>query len=289
MHFKHITVAGLNVFYREAGNPSAPKLVLLHGFPASSHQYRNLLPALAGRFHVIAPDYPGFGNSDMPDPEKFAYTFDRTSEIIETFLAQVGFTRFGLYVQDYGGPVGFRIVNRRPEWLEWLIIQNANAYEVGFTSAWDGLRNYWKRRAPDTEKPLEQFLEPATIEQIYLHGQSKPELISPDNWNMDSYFLARPNARRVQLDLFYDYRTNVERYPEWQTFLKTRQPKTIIFWGQDDLFFTREGGESYLKDLPHAEMHRLQSGHFAVEDRLPYIVEQTIAFYDRELEQRHAA
>lgn len=280
MRFANIEVDGLNIFYREAGKPGAPKLVLLHGFPASSHQYRNLLPALAERFHVVAPDYPGFGNSAMPDPTTFSYTFDRTSEIIESFLAKVGFTRFGLYVQDYGGPVGFRIVGRRPEWLEWLIIQNTNAYEVGFTKVWDGLRGaYWKHRSPETEQPLEAFLQPETVKEIYLHGHPQPELISPDNWNMDLHYLERPKARQVQLDFFYDYRTNVELYPAWQAFLRQRQPRTIIFWGQNDIFFTREGGEAFLQDLPGAELHRLDSGHFAVEDSLPFIVEKMVAFH----------
>jgi pimeloyl-ACP methyl ester carboxylesterase len=277
---KTIAIEGLKIFYREAGDASSPKLILLHGFPASSHQYRNLIPALAKEFHVIAPDYPGFGNSDMPDPKTFAYTFDKTSELMESFLEQVGFTRFGLYMQDYGGPVGFRILTRRPEWLEWLIIQNTNAYEVGFTAVWDGLRNaYWKKRNPETEKPLEAFLQADTVKLVYMHGHPNPELISPDNWNMDVHYLDRPNARRVQLDFFYDYRTNVQLYPKWQAFLKERQPRTIIFWGQDDIFFTREGGESYLKDLPKAEMHRLNSGHFAVEDCLAFIVEKMTAFY----------
>jgi pimeloyl-ACP methyl ester carboxylesterase len=282
MRFQNIKVDGLNLFYREAGAEDAPKVVLLHGFPASSHQYRNLMPALAEHFHVIAPDYPGFGNSDMPDPAKFGYSFDKLSEIIQAFLDKVGFTRFGLYAQDYGGPVGFRIVNRRPEWLEWLIIQNTNAYEVGFTAVWDALRNaYWKKRSPETEKPLDAFLQLDTVKTVYLHGHRNPELISPDNWNMDLHFLDRPNARRVQLDLFYDYRTNVQRYPEWQAFLRKHQPRTIIFWGQNDLFFTREGGEAFLKDLPNAEMHQLDSGHFAVEDSLAYIVEKMVAFYER--------
>jgi pimeloyl-ACP methyl ester carboxylesterase len=277
-----IDVDGLNIFYREAGKLNAPKLVLLHGFPASSHQYRNLMPALAERFHVIAPDYPGFGNSEMPHPDKFNYTFDKTSDIIESFLRKVGFTRFGLYVQDYGGPVGFRIVTRQPDWLEWLIVQNTNAYEIGFTAAWDGLRGaYWKSRDLEAERAIAAFLEPDTVKAVYTHGHPNPELISPDNWNMDLHFLARENAKRVQLDFFYDYRTNVELYPKWQAFLRERQPKTIIFWGQDDIFFTREGGESYLKDLPKAEMHRLKSGHFAVEDCLPEIVEKMISFHKK--------
>jgi len=277
---KFISIDGLNIFYREAGDPSAPKLVLLHGFPASSHQYRNLIPALATRFHVIAPDYPGFGNSDMPDPASYAYTFDNTSQIIESFLEKVGFTRFGLFVQDYGGPVGFRIVTRRPEWLEWLIIQNTNAYDVGFTPVWDGLRGaYWKTRAPEAEKPLEAFLQAETVKLVYTHGHADPTLISPDNWNMDLHFLDRPGARQVQLDFFYDYRTNVALYPRWQKFLRERQPKTLVFWGQNDIFFTPEGGESYLVDLPKAEMHRLNSGHFAVEDCLPLIVDAMLEYH----------
>jgi len=279
---KTILIDGLNIFYREAGDPSAPKLVLLHGFPASSHQYRNLIPALATRFHVIAPDYPGFGNSDMPDPSAYSYTFERTSDVIEAFLEKVGFTRFGLFVQDYGGPVGFRIVTRRPGWLEWLIIQNTNAYEVGFTPVWDALRGaYWQTRAPETEKPLEAFLQLETVKLVYTHGHADPTLISPDNWNMDLHYLDRPGARQVQLDFFYDYRTNVAMYPQWQSFLRERQPKTIIFWGQGDIFFTPEGGESYLTDLPNAELHRLKSGHFAVEDCLPQIVDGMIAFHAR--------
>jgi pimeloyl-ACP methyl ester carboxylesterase len=178
-------------------------------------------------------------------------------------------------------------VSRHPQWLEWLIVQNTNAYEVGFTAAWDGLRGaYWKSRDPEAEKALAAFLQPDTIKTIYTHGHPRPELISPDNWNMDLHFLDRPNARQVQLDFFYDYRTNVQLYPKWQAFLHERQPKTLIFWGQDDIFFTREGGESYLKDLPQAEMHRLNSGHFAVEDHLELISERMIAFYDEKISAR---
>jgi pimeloyl-ACP methyl ester carboxylesterase len=253
---------------------------LLHGFPASSHQYRNLISALADNFHVVAPDYPGFGNSDLPSPTEFNYTFDRLSEIVEDFLKAIGFTRFGLYMQDYGGPVGFRIISRHPDWLDWLIIQNTNAYEVGFTQAWDGFRNaLWKNRTPETEAPLAAFLQLDAIKQVYLYGHKNPELISPDNWNMDFRFMERPNARQVQMDLFYDYRTNVALYPKWQEFLHEHQPKTLIFWGQDDIFFTPEGGESYLKDLPNAEMHRLDTGHFAVEDCLDEIASNIRRFY----------
>jgi pimeloyl-ACP methyl ester carboxylesterase len=284
MRYANIEIEGLDIFYREAGEPGSPKLVLLHGFPSSSHQYRNLMPALAERFHVIAPDYPGFGNSAMPDPATFGYTFDHISSVIESFLAKVGFTRFGLYVQDYGGPVGFRIVTRHPEWLEWLIVQNSNAYEVGFTSAWDALRGaYWKKRTPEVEQQLEAFFQPETIKQIYLHGHRRPELISPDAWKMDAHLLERPGARQVHLDLFYDYRTNVKLYPQWQELLRKQQPKTLIFWGQDDLFFTKEGGEAYLKDLPQAAVHRLDSGHFATEDSGDAIAEAMIAFHQKKV------
>ena len=275
-----VTVDGLSVFYREAGDPSNPKIVLLHGFPSSSHQYRNLISALADHFHVVAPDYPGFGNSDLPSPDEFNYTFDRLSEIMEGFLKAIGFTHFGLYMQDYGGPVGFRIISRHPDWLDWLIIQNSNAYEVGFTKAWDGFRNaLWKNRTSETEAPLAAFLQLDAIKQVYLHGHKNPELISPDNWNMDFRFMERLNARQEQMDLFYDYRTNVALYPHWQEFLRVHQPKTLIFWGQDDIFFTREGGEAYLKDLPNAEMYRLDSGHFAVEDCLDEIASNIRRFY----------
>jgi pimeloyl-ACP methyl ester carboxylesterase len=273
-------ITGLNVAYREAGDPGSPKLVLLHGYPASSHQYRDLVPSLADRFHVLAPDYPGFGNSDSPDPAQWPYTFDHIAEIIEEFLRVKGFDHYGLYVQDYGGPIGFRIMGRNPEALEWLIIQNSNAYEVGFTPAWDGFRNaLWKNRSPETEAPLAAFFERDTIKGIYLHGARHPELISPDNWESDYGFLQGPHARRLHLDLFYDYRTNVPLYPKWQAFLRDRRPPTIIFWGQDDVFFTREGGEAYLKDLPHAELHRLDTGHFAVEDHLDYIADHMRRFY----------
>ena len=276
-------VDGLKIAYRESGKPGNPKLVLLHGFPSSSHQYRNLIAALADRFHVISADYPGFGDSDAPDPREFAYTFDHLAEITGKFLRQKGFDRFGLFVQDYGGPVGFRIVTKSPGVLEWLIIQNTNAYEVGFTAAWGGLRDaLWHNRTPENEEAVAGLLAYDTVKAIYLHGAQKPELISPDNWNSDFFTtIQKPNGRQIQLDLFYDYRTNVALYPKWQSFLKQNQPKTIIFWGQDDIFFTREGGEAYLEVLPKAEMHRLESGHFAVEDCVEYIARHMHQFYDQ--------
>ncbi|MEO8058956.1 MAG: alpha/beta hydrolase [Burkholderiales bacterium] len=278
--YSSIQVDGLKIAYREAGDPKNPKLVLLHGFPAGSHQYRDLIRSLSGRFHVIAPDYPGFGESDIPDPASYRYSFDGISTVVEHFLQAKGFDHYGLFVQDYGGPVGFRIVGRNPKALDWLIIQNSNAYEVGFTAAWDGFRGaLWKNRSPETEKPLAGFLTKDAIKGIYLHGAEKPELISPDNWESDAAYMQRPTAVRVNLDLFYDYRTNVDLYPKWQAFLRTNQPKTLIFWGQTDIFFTPAGGDAFLKDLPKAEMHRLKAGHFAVEDHLDYISAQMQRFY----------
>jgi pimeloyl-ACP methyl ester carboxylesterase len=278
--YSSIKVDGLNIAYREAGNPNNPKIVLLHGFPAGSHQYRDLIRSLSDTFHVIAPDYPGFGLSDVPDPATYDYTFDGIAEIVEHFLKLKGFDHYGLFAQDYGGPIGFRVVGRNPKALDWLIVQNTNAYEVGFTPAWDGFRGaLWKNRSAESEKPLEGFLTHDAIKGIYLFGAKHPELISPDNWESDHAFMQRPHAVRVNLDLFYDYRKNVDLYPVWQEFLRKNQPKTIIFWGQTDIFFTQEGGEAYLKDLPKAEMHRLDAGHFAVEDHLDYISNNMHRFY----------
>jgi len=200
---------------------------------------------------------------------------------MEKFLAAKGFDHYGLFVQDYGGPVGFRIVGRHPEALDWLIIQNSNAYEEGFTAAWDGFRGaLWKNRSAETEKPLAAFLTRDAIKSIYLHGAAHPELISPDNWESDYGFMQRPHAVRINLDLFYDYRKNVDLYPAWQKFMRDRQPKTLIFWGQNDIFFTPAGGEAFMRDLPKAELHRLAAGHFAVEDNLEYISSNMIRFYE---------
>jgi len=285
--FHTTEVEGLNVFYRQAGDPGDPKLLLLGGFPSSSHQFRNLMPALAERFHVLSLDYPGFGNTDMPDPAEWDYTFDHLADIVEGVLVQIGFTGpMGIYMQDYGGPIGNRIIARHPDWLQWQVIQNANTYEEGFTEAWDGIRHaLWVDRSPETESPLEAFLQPDTVQAIYTTGHPDPTAISPDNWNMDLHFLERPNAHRVQLDLFYDYRTNAALYPAWQASLRDSQPLTLILWGQGDIFFTPEGGEAYLRDLPDAELVRLDSGHFAVEDCLEEITTSILSFYETKVPQ----
>ena len=279
MHTAHrtIEVDGVSVFYREAGYATNPRLLLLGGFPSSSHQFRNLIPALADRFHLLSPDYPGFGNSDMPDD--FEYTFDRLSEIVEGLLARKDFRPFGLYMHDYGGPIGNRIVSRHPDWLEWQVIQNANAYENGFTAVWDGIRALWLNRSPETEAAVRSFLELDGVKGLYLNGHRDPERITPDSWNMDLHFLGRPGARQVQLDLLYDYRRNLELYPEWQALLREQAPKTLILWGENDIIFSPEGARAYLKDLPGAEVHMLDSGHFAVEDSLEAIAAHIKRFH----------
>lgn len=284
--YRTALVDGLSVFYREAGEPRNPTIVLLGGFPTSSHQFRNLVAALEDHFHLIAPDYPGFGNSEMPDPTTFPYTFERLSEIVEGLLASLGMRRFGLYLHDYGGPIGNRIIGRHPEWLEWLIIQNANLYEEGFTSLWDGMRQgLWQNKSLEVEARLDAFLGPEAVARLYRQGHRDPAHISPDAWNMDLFFLARPHAHRVQLDLFYDYRTNVSLYPTWQALLRERQPPTLILWGRHDPFFTPEGGSAYRRDLPAAELHLLDSGHFVLEDQLDEVATRIERFYHSQVAQ----
>jgi pimeloyl-ACP methyl ester carboxylesterase len=277
---KSIKIDGYNIFYREAGVGNGPQLVLYHGFPGSSAYYRNLLPLLADKFHVVAPDFLGFGNSDKPNPADHAYTFDNTAEMMAQFQEQLGFTRTGMFLQDYGGPVGFRIIEKHPDWLEWLIVQNTNAFEEGFTEVWNGLRGaYWQNKTPETEEPLRGFLQPGTVKTLYQHGHADPSLVLPEAWQNDIFHLQGKNAERIQLDFFYDYRKNVEQYAAVQAMFKKMQPKTQIFWGDGDIFFTREGGEAYLRILPNADFHWLKSGHFAVEDCGEYIAAEMKRFY----------
>ncbi|GAA1859246.1 alpha/beta fold hydrolase [Asanoa iriomotensis] len=278
--YRTTTVDGVPVFYREAGPPGAPKLLLLHGYPASSHQYRNLMPALADRFHLVAPDYPGFGNSGVPDPSTFAYTFAHLTEVVEELLEGIGFTGpMGIYQEGYGGAIGSRLVERHPDWLRWQIIQNANAYEEGLSEAWDPLRAVWRDRTPETEAALVPLMETEGVKLIYTHGHRDIEALSPDNWNMDSWFLTRPTARRAQLDLFADFGTNVERFPAWQQWWREHRPPTLIVWGRNDIFFAPSAGKMYLRDLPDAELLELDSGHFAIEDSLEEVVTAIKTFY----------
>ncbi len=264
--YRTISVDGLDIFYREAGSPENPTLVLLHGYPASSHMYRDLMIKLSDQFHLIAPDYPGFGNSTTPPIDQFEYSFDHLADITEHFLKELGLNRFSLYVQDYGAPVGFRIATRHPEWIQALIVQNGNAYEEGLTPAWQAFRNLWSERTADTEEPVRDFLKRDTTIFFYTGGTRDRQNINPDNWNLDQYFLDRPDNAAAQLELFYNYRANLELYPQWHDYFRTHQPPTLIVWGKHDPFFGPEGAHAFQRDLKNAEVHLLDTGHFALDE-----------------------
>jgi pimeloyl-ACP methyl ester carboxylesterase len=266
------TVGGLEIFYREAGSPERPAVLLLHGFPTSSHMYRQLIPALAADYHVIAPDYPGFGQSSAPDAAEFTYTFDHLAEVMESFLNQIGCTRFALYMQDYGSPVGFRIAEKNPEWITVLIVQNANAYLEGINmETFAPMQPFWANRTAETEAQVRGFLAAGTTKFQYTHGTRNPAAISPDNWTHDQALLDRPGNDRIQLTLLHDYQNNVPRYAGWQAYFRKHQPPTLITWGKNDPFFTEAGARAYLKDLPKAELHLFATGHFALEEDGPEI------------------
>jgi len=281
-------VEGVTIFYREAGEPSEPTVLLLHGFPSSSHMYRNLIPLLASAgFHVIAPDYPGFGNSDSPSPESFPYTFDHLAGVMEKFLVQINTTRFSLYIQDYGGPVGLRIATKHPDWVQALIVQNANAYEEGISDTFRNLlKPLWDKRSAETEAPvLKLFEREGTVFQ-YKTGARHPERLNPDAWNMDQAGLDRPGNKQIQLDLQANYFTNPQHYDEWHAYFRAHQPPTLIVWGQGDPLFTPEGALAYRKDLKNVELHLLDTGHFALEEDANLIADLIQRFLVR---QRAAA
>ncbi len=265
MH-KSVKVDGLDIFYREAGPKDAPTILLLHGFPTSSHMFRNLIPALSDRFHIVAPDYPGFGNSSMPSPDKFNYTFDQLAEVVEKFIAVVGLKKYSLYVMDYGAPVGFRIAAKHPERVEALIVQNGNAYEEGLLKFWDPFKAYWKERTEANAKPLREFFEIGATKWQYTHGVRNVEAISPDNWTVDQARLDRPGNKEIQLQLFYSYGSNPPLYPQWQAYFRKYQPPTLVVWGKNDFIFPAEGAHPYLRDLKNIEFHLLNTGHFALEE-----------------------
>lgn len=276
-------VGGLEIFYREAGTPGKPVVVLLHGFPTSSHMYRELLPALADQFHVLAPDYPGFGHSSAPAADTFDYKFDHLAEIITAWLESLGHTRFALYLQDYGAPVGFRIFARHPEWVSALILQNANAYLEGINmAAFAPLQPFWAGRTPETEAPARGMLAAGTTRFQYTHGTRDPQAINPDNWQHDQALLDRPGNDQIQLALLHDYQNNLPHYAEWQAALRQHQPPTLIPWGQNDPFFTPAGAQAYLKDVPQAELHLLDTGHFALEEDGPLIAALVRDFLQRQ-------
>jgi pimeloyl-ACP methyl ester carboxylesterase len=281
VRYRTQAVNGLQIFYREAGPVDAPTLVLLHGFPTSSHMYRDLIPLLATRYRVIAPDYPGYGSSSSPAPSAFAYTFDHLADVMGAFIDSLGVRRYVLYVQDFGGPVGFRLAFKRPEQIAGLVIQNANAYEEGLSEALNSARPFWFKRTLETEAPMREFLKPEMTKHQYTSGAQDLERISPDAWNHAQSILDRPGNDEIQLSLLHDYGSNVARYPEWQTYFRQHQPPTLIVWGKNDPFFTVEGANAYLRDLPDAQVHLLDAGHFALEEKAHDIAGLMIAFLDR--------
>jgi len=281
--YRTVDVAGVRVFYREAGPKDAPHVLLLHGFPASSHMFRNLIPALADRFHVVAPDYPGFGHSAMPAVGEFDYSFDHLAEVIEAFTAAVGLDRYALYVQDYGAPVGFRLAVKHPERVGALVIQNGNAYEEGLREFWDPIKAYWRDPTGEPRQALIKGLELESTRWQYLQGVKRPERVSPDAWLTDQALLDRPGNREIQLQLFYSYRTNPPRYAEWQAYFRRHQPPTLIVWGRNDPIFPAEGARPYTRDLQDVELHLLDTGHFALEDEGETIARLMRAFLERRL------
>jgi pimeloyl-ACP methyl ester carboxylesterase len=277
------TIDGVNVFYREAGPADAPAIVLLHGFPTSSNMFRNLIPALADRYHVIAPDYPGFGHSDMPERTKFEYSFAHFADITDQLLTQLAVQHYALYVMDYGAPVGYRLALKHPERVTALVIQNGNAYEEGLKEFWKPIKAYWTSGQPAQRNALREGTTLAATRSQYLGGVADPARVDPSAWVLDQALLDRPGNVEIQLDLFYDYRTNLELYPRFQQFFRERQPPALIVWGKNDVIFPAEGARAYLKDLPHAELHLLDTGHFALEDQGEEIARLMRAFLDRTL------
>ena len=283
IHYRTLNIDGVNVFYREAGPADAPVVVLLHGFPTSSNMFRNLIPALADRYRVIAPDYPGFGHSDAPDHTVFPYTFARFASITDELLTRLGAARYALYVMDYGAPVGFRVALKHPERVTALVIQNGNAYEEGLEEFWKPIKAYWASGRQTERDALREATTLAATRSQYLDGAADRTRVDPSAWVLDQALLDRPGNAEIQLDLFYDYRTNVELYPQFQKLLRERQPPALIVWGKNDVIFPADGARAYLKDLPKAELHLLDSGHFALEDQGEEITRLMRDFLDRTL------
>ena len=286
VHYRTATIEGVKMFYREAGPADGPVVLLLHGFPTSSHMFRNLIPLLADRYHVIAPDYPGFGESDAPDHKQFTYSFGHYADMVDALMGRIGADRYTMYVMDYGAPVGYRLALKHPERVSGLIVQNGNAYDEGLGAFWDPIKAYWKSgSAKDREAQSWLVTQKATIFQ-YTDGVSDVSRISPDNWLHDQALLDRPGNKDIQLDLFYDYRTNVPLYPQFQQFFRERKPPTLIVWGKNDKIFPEPGAHPYLRDLPEAELHILDTGHFALEDKLDEMGPLIRDFLDRKVAPR---
>lgn len=283
IHYRTAEIDGVKVFYREAGPPDAPVVLLLHGFPTSSHMFRNLIPLLADRYRVIAPDYPGFGQSDAPDHTRFDYSFAHLADIVDQLTDRLGAKRYSMYVMDYGAPVGYRLAIKHPERVETLIVQNGNAYVEGLGAFWDPIKAYWAEDTPARREALAGLVTLETTKFQYTDGMGDVARISPDNWVIDQALLDRPGNKDIQLDLFHDYGSNVPLYPQFQAFFRERKPPTLIVWGKNDKIFPEAGAHPYLRDLPEAEMHILDTGHFALEDRLSEMAPLIRSFLDRNL------
>lgn len=282
VHYRTTTVDGLEVFYREAGDPQAPTVVLLHGFPTSSHMFRGLIPALADKYHVIAPDHIGFGYSATPSPKEFSYTFDALTDVTGALLEQLGVQRFAMYVQDYGAPIGWRLALRNPEQVTGIITQNGNAYTDGFVQPfWDGVFAYAGNPNAETEAPLRGALTLDLTRWQYLNGVADPSLVSPDTWTLDQALLDRPGNDEIQLSLFRDYPANVELYPAVQAYFRDSQVPLLAVWGANDEIFGPDGATAFQKDLPQAEVHLIESGHFALESHLDAITDHIRTFLAR--------
>jgi pimeloyl-ACP methyl ester carboxylesterase len=269
----------LDIFYREAGAQDAPAIVLLHGFPTSSNMFRNLIPRLAGSFHVIAPDYPGYGQSSMPDHKSFAYTFNNYARIVNQLLEQIGVSKYSLYVMDYGAPIGYRLALLHPERVTGLIVQNGNAYEEGLREFWDPIKKYWKDPSVENRKALHFLVETKTTPWQYQNGVKDLTLLDPTTWVLDQIGLDRPGNRDIQMDLMLDYGTNVPLYPEFQAFFRKYQPPTLIVWGKNDFIFPAEGAAPYSRDLKNIETHLLDTGHFALETHGEEIADHIESFF----------
>jgi pimeloyl-ACP methyl ester carboxylesterase len=287
--YRNASVDGLNIFYREAGPKDAPTILLLHGFPTSSHMFRNLIPALAERFHVVAPDLPGFGFSDAPGRKQFSYTFENLAKVIDGFTQTIGLERFAIYVFDYGAPVGFRLALAHPEKITAIVSQNGNAYEVGLSEGWNPIQKYWKQPNAENRAALRQFLAPEATKWQYVHGVKDEAMVAPEAYTLDSALLARPGNDEIQLDLFLDYASNVALYPKFQEYFRTKQPPLLAVWGKNDPFFLPPGAEAFKHDNPDTEVHFYDTGHFALETHAADIAVAIRDFLGRKLTARVGA
>jgi pimeloyl-ACP methyl ester carboxylesterase len=281
--YQHVSVDGHKIFYREAGAKAAPTILLLHGFPTSSHMFRNLISALADRYHVVAPDLPGFGFSDAPDRKQFRYTFDHLAKIIASFTDALGLNHFAVYVFDYGAPVGLRLALAHPERVTAVISQNGNAYEEGLSEGWNPIQKYWKQPTPENRAALREFLKPEATKWQYAHGVQDTTLLAPEAYELDSALLARPGNDEIQLDLFLDYASNVALYPKFQEYFRTQRPPLLAVWGKHDPFFLPPGAEAFKRDNPNAEVHFFDTGHFALETHVQEIAAAIRDFLGRKL------